>query len=91
MFGKDTTLTIDEFIYIRTALKLNISSKSFKIEDVFKEIISMLKEKYKYEGKCSKYMLEKPFFDNEVKTCSNCFCLPWLSRDSTPKPKEQLK
>jgi hypothetical protein len=99
MFGKNTILNVDEFIYIRNVLKLDISSKSFKIEDVFKEIISTLKEKYKYEGKCSKYMLEKPFFENEIKTVnfSNCFCFPWLSRDSRdskdsiPKPKEQLK
>jgi hypothetical protein len=88
MFGKNLLLSNDEVRYLRIVLSLKINTRSLNIEDIFKEIIRELKERYKYQGKCSMYMLEKPMFENEITSFSFSCCFPWIS---TPKPKRQLK
>jgi hypothetical protein len=88
MFGKSLLLSNDEVRYLRIVLSLKINTRSLNIEDIFKEIIRELKERYKYQGKCSMYMLEKPMFENEITSFSFPCCFPWIS---TPKPKRQLK
>jgi hypothetical protein len=88
LYGKNMLLTTDQVKYIRESLHLEIKTKSLKIEDVFKQIVNELKEIYKYDGKCSQFMLEKPMFENEVTLFSHSCCFPFIS---TPKPKRQLK
>lgn len=68
--GKNVQITVDELVYMRKILKLNIHSYELRIDYVFKEIISELKEKYKHDGFCSKYMLEKPIIKTSNKCCS---------------------
>ena len=82
LYGKDMLITYDELTYIRSILKLKIKTLSLNVAIIFKEIINELRQTYKYNGACSKYMLEPP--TNSVSS----FCsLSWLR----PKPKIQLK
>jgi len=58
--GKDTFLTIDELSWLRKHLNITIRLKSRRILDLYDQIYIFLKNKYKYDGPCSRYMLEKP-------------------------------
>jgi hypothetical protein len=58
--GKEAFLTIDELTWLRKHLNITIRFKSRKILDLYDHIYTFLKNKYKYDGPCSKYMLEKP-------------------------------
>jgi hypothetical protein len=82
--GKNIYLSLDELQYLRSTLKLNIYSYSLKIEDIFKEIISELRNRYNYNGPCSKYMLEPPLFK-----IINSFCMP--TSCFSYKAKQQLQ
>ena len=58
--GKDTFLTTDELTWVRKTLDIKIRLKSRRILDMYDQIYKYLKDKYKNDGPCSRYMLEKP-------------------------------
>ena len=58
--GKEYILTKEELSWIKRLFKLKVKTPSRNIIDVYNYIYNYLKKKYKYEGPCSKYMLEKP-------------------------------
>ena len=58
--GKEAFLTIDELTWLRKHLNITIRLKSRKILDLYDHIYTFLKNKYKYDGPCSRHMLEKP-------------------------------
>jgi len=58
--GKDTFLTKEEHMWLRKHLNITVRLKSRRIIDVYNEVYTFLKNKYKYHGPCSRYMLEKP-------------------------------
>jgi hypothetical protein len=58
--GKDAFLTKEEHMWLRKHLNITERLKSRRIIDVYNEIYTYLKNKYKYYGPCSRYMLEKP-------------------------------
>lgn len=82
LYGKEMLITNEDLTYIRSTLKLKIKTLSLNVVDIFKETINELRQMYKHNGACSKYMLEQP--SNYV---SSFCCLPSLR----PKPKMQLK
>ena len=57
--GKDTFLTTDELTWVRKTLDIKIRLKSRRILDMYEQIYKYLKDKYKNDGPCSRYMLEK--------------------------------
>jgi hypothetical protein len=62
--GWSFTLTTKEVTYLETILRIKIGVKSLKVDVVFKEVISILRKLYKYNGPCSKYMLDKPIISS---------------------------
>lgn len=64
--GKDTILTIEQLAYIKTSLKLKIHIKDKNIVNIYNSIFNHLRNLYKSNGECSKYMLEK-----QITSCSS--------------------
>jgi hypothetical protein len=64
--GNNTILTIEQLGYIKTSLKLKIHIKDKNIINIYNSIFNYLKDLYKRDGECSKYMLEK-----QITSCSS--------------------
>ena len=64
--GKDTILTVEQLAYIKTSLKLKIHIKDKNIVNIYNSIFNHLRNLYKSNGECSKYMLEK-----QITSCSS--------------------
>ena len=62
--GSSFSLTTKEVSYLENMLRIKITIKSLKVDVVFKEIMRVLRGLYKYDGPCSKYMLEKPIISS---------------------------
>lgn len=58
--GKDAVLTYEQIGYIKKSLKLKVPTKNKNIVAVYDVLFNHFKNKYKFDGECSKYMLEKP-------------------------------
>ena len=62
--GSSFSLTTKEVSYLENILHIKIAVKSLKVDVVFKEVMRILRSLYKYDGPCSKYMLEKPIISS---------------------------
>ena len=69
--GKDYVLTKEELSVLKKDYKLKVIIKNRNIISVYDTILDHFKKHFKYEGPCSKYMLEKPTICNEC--CSSTF------------------
>lgn len=58
--GKDATLTRDEIIWLKTSLNIKLNIKDRNIVSIYRVLKDFFKNKYKYDGPCGKYMLERP-------------------------------
>ena len=58
--GNEAILNKEEILWLRNILQLRIRIHSRKIVDIYEQIYTYFKNKYKYDGPCSSLMLEKP-------------------------------
>ena len=58
--GKDYILTKDEICWIKKTFKLKVKTVDRNIIAVYNSIFEFLKKKYKFDGPCSKFMLDTP-------------------------------
>lgn len=79
--GKEYVLTKEEICILKKNFKLKIKIKNRNIIAVYDVFLKYFKKHFKYEGPCSKYMLEKPTLCNSccksnyfAKLFCGCMC-----------------
>lgn len=67
LLGKDHILSKEEICLLKKTYKLKVITKNKNIIAIYDEFLKYFKKRFKYDGPCSKYMLEKPT------VCDSCF------------------